>query len=158
MSKRFWYPFGLRFRFLLFWAPFDSTSFGQMPMKCSLSLMWALAHLENPSLMKQLWLLELLSNKIQYLHSILTSNHAKSCRVLTGLSRTGVPPPSLQSFKMIPSVWSLTGFHTSREFVSHPFVNNPCLNWARSVLYVPTYNELSIYLSGKTLRVFPCCA
>ena len=28
---------------------------------------------------------------------------------------------------MIPGVRFLTGFHTSRDLISHPFVNNPCL-------------------------------
>ena len=55
------------------------------------------------------------------------SSHAKSFRVPTGQSKAGVPPRSSQIFEMIPSVRLLTGFHTSRDLVSHPFVNNPCL-------------------------------
>ena len=39
----------------------------------------------------------------------------------------------LQIFEMIPGVRFLTGFHTSRDLVSHPFVNNTWFNlwkWA----------------------------
>ena len=50
----------------------------------------------------------------------------KSCRVSTGLSRAGVPPPSLQIFEVISGVPLLTGFHTSSDLVSHSFVNKPC--------------------------------
>ena len=32
----------------------------------------------------------------------------------------------LAIFQMIPSVRLLIGFHTSRDLVAHPFVNNPC--------------------------------
>ena len=56
------------------------------------------------------------------------SSHAKSCRVPTGLSKAGVPPRSLQVFEIIPRVRLLTGFHTSRDLVSHPFVDNPCFH------------------------------
>ena len=42
-----------------------------------------------------------------------------------GLSRAGTPPGSLQIFVMISQVRLLTGFHSSRDLVSHPFDNHP---------------------------------
>ena len=64
----------------------------------------------------------------------------------------GVPPPSLQIFEMIPGVQLLTGFHTSCDLVSHPFVNYPC--WYLIIAFMDYHLFISISASPHANFIF----